>query len=272
MRKILWIIILIFPFLTANSFAETKIKYKTYKKLPCKFNGARVTATASMDPYKGAGRAVCLKNKKAGYAGKRGTSIEIRRGTPVFAIKDMELVMATDYSSKFMCTYNNMSNYKKIKGTKYKILNHPISGEKIRCRYPYDGLSLTFKTWDNDMVLFYHLMPNTPLVPGFGKGKCKIREFYKINIPNQRYRVNVSYDECGGIKKKFVKKGELIGYAGHATNDHISFNISPNSKGFLKSPESKDHGFLWENYPKNPKAFLLPIMSKKYLKEIGYYN
>ena len=58
MRKILWITILIFPFLTANLFAETKIKYKTYNKLPCKFNGARVTGTASMDPYKGAGRTV----------------------------------------------------------------------------------------------------------------------------------------------------------------------------------------------------------------------
>ena len=71
-------------------------------------------------------------------------------------------------------------------------------------------------------------------------------------------------------KKKFVKKGELIGYVGHATTDHISFNINPNNKGFLKSPESKKHGLLWENYPKDPNAFLLPIMSKKYLKEIGY--
>ena len=40
----------------------------------------------------------------------------------------------------------------------------------------------------------------------------------------------------------------------------------------LNSPEKKEHGLLWENYPKNPKAFLLPIMSKKYLKEIGYYD
>jgi hypothetical protein len=113
-------------------------------------------------------------------------------------------------------------------------------------------------------------MPDTPLVPGFGKDKCKIREFYKINIPNQRYKVRVNYDDCGGIKKKMVKKGEIIGYVGHATSDHISFNISPNSEGFLNSPEKKEHGLLWENYPKNPKAFLLPIMSKKYLKEIGY--
>lgn len=43
-------------------------------------------------------------------------------------------------------------------------------------------------------------------------------------------------------------------------------------KAFLNSPEKKEHGLLWENYPKNPNAFLLPIMSKKYLKEIGYYD
>ena len=55
-------------------------------------------------------------------------------------------------------------------------------------------------------------------------------------------------------------------------NFNISFNISPKQQGFLKSPESKDHGLVWDNYPKNPNAFLLPIMSKKYLKEIGYYD
>ena len=51
MKKILWILILIFSFFTANSFAETKIKYKTYNKLPCKFNGARVTATAQPNSW-----------------------------------------------------------------------------------------------------------------------------------------------------------------------------------------------------------------------------
>ena len=46
---------------------------------------------------------------------------------------------------------------------------------------------------------------------------------------------------------------------------------APKEKGYmLQSPEHKKHGLLWENYPKNPNAFLLPIMSKKYLKEIGY--
>ena len=82
--------------------------------------------------------------------------------------------------------------------------------------------------------------------------------------------IRVDHKECGGIKQKNVKKGEVIGYVGHATNDHISFNISPKSKGFLNSPESKKHNLLWETYPKNQNAFLLPIMSKKYLREIGF--
>jgi len=263
-------LVLMFSLFTSHSFAETKIKYKTYKKLPCKFNGAKVTSTASPNPYVPGGRAICLKNKKSGYSGQTGTTIEIKRGTPVFAVKDMELVIATDYSSEFSCSIDNLSNLKKIKGTKFKTLKHPQTGKKMKCRYPWDGLSLTFKTWDGDMVLYYHLMPQTPLVPGFGKSKCKIRKFYKISIPEQRSSRTVSSNECEGIKKKNIKKGEIIGYVGHATVDHISFNISPKQKGFLNSPEKKEHGLLWENYPSNPKAFLLPIMSKKYLKEIGY--
>ncbi len=264
-------LVLMFSLFSSHSFAETKIKYKTYKKLPCKFNGARVTSTASPNSYKPAGKAVCLGNKKSGYSGKMGTTIEVKRGTPLIAVKDMELIIATDYSSKYSCLINNASQIKH-KGKNNKIIDHPTTGKKIRCRYPYDGLSLTFKTIDNDMVLYYHLIPNNPLVPGFGKGNCKIRKFYQIEIPNQRRNKSVDHKDCGGIKKKNVKKGEIIGYSGHATVDHISFNISPNSEGFLNSPEKKEHGLLWENYPKNPKAFLLPIMSKKYLKEIGYYD
>ena len=55
-------------------------------------------------------------------------------------------------------------------------------------------------------------------------------------------------------------------------NFNISFNISPKQQGFLKSPEIKDHGFVGKIVLKNPNVFLLPISSKKYLKEIGYYD
>ena len=263
-------LVLMFSLFTSYSIAETKIKYKTYNKLPCKFNGARVTATASPNAAKA--RAPCLKNKYAGYFGKRGTSIEVKRGTPVFAVKDMKLLYATDYSSEFNCFIDNKSMEKLDKQTKIKILKHPRYDKKIKCTYPYDGLTMLFETIDGDKVLYYHLFPKTPLVPGIGKGKCKIRKFYRINnIPGQRNEFVVDDEFCGGIKKKFVKKGELIGFVGHARGDHVSFNIAPKEKGYmLRSPESKKHGLLWENYPKNPNAFLLPIMSKKYLKEIGY--
>ena len=259
-----------FSLFTSYSIAETKIKYKTYNKLPCRFNGAKVASTASPNAPKA--RAPCLKNKYAGYFGKRGTSIKVKRGTPVFAVKDMKLLYATDYSSEFSCHKWNESMKKFDKQTKIKILKHPHYDKKIRCRYPYDGLKMLFETIDGDKVLYYHLFPKTPLVPGIGKGKCKIRKFYRINnIPGQRNEFVVNDEMCGGIKKKFVKKGELIGFVGHARNDHVSFNIAPKEKGYmLRSPESKKHGLLWENYPKNPNAFLLPIMSKKYLKEIGY--
>lgn len=266
MKKIIFYVILNLVFISNQSSAE--IKYKSYDKLPCRFNGAKVTATASPNSWAPAPKkGICTKGK--GYAGKMGTSIEIKRGTPVIAVKDMELIIATDYSSEFSCITDNLSQLRKIKGTKFKTLKHPQSGKKMKCRYPFDGLSLTFKTWDGDMVLYYHLMPKTPLVPGFGKGKCKIRKFYQLFYSEQRKNITVDDNDCGGIKKKNIKKGELIGYVGHATNDHISFNISPKGKGFLNSPESKKHNLLWETYPKNPNAFLLPIMSKKYLKEKG---
>ena len=95
-----------FSLFTSHSFAETKIKYKTYKKLPWKFNGEKVTSTASPNSYKPSGKAVCLGNKKSGYSGKMGTPREVKRGTPLIAVKDMELVIATDYSSEYSCLIN----------------------------------------------------------------------------------------------------------------------------------------------------------------------
>ena len=224
-------VVLIFSLFTSHSFAETKIKYKTYKKLPCKFNGARVTATAQPNSWLPAVTGgPCTTGK--GYAGKMGTSIEVKRGTPVFAVMDMELISATERSAEYHCLVENNTHTRNIKGAKFKKIIHPDTNEKLKCRHPFDNLSLTFRTVNNDMVLYYHLMPQNPLVPGFGKGKCKIRMFYKKFYSNQRLNEIVGPESCGGIKKKFVKKGELIGYVGHATNDHISFNISPKQKVF----------------------------------------
>ena len=99
----------------------------------CRFNGAKVTATATPGAPKG--KAPCLNYKYSGYFGKQGTSIEVKRGTPVFAVKDMKLLYATDYSSEFACWKDNKSQDKPDKQTKIKILKHPHYDKKIRCRY-----------------------------------------------------------------------------------------------------------------------------------------
>ena len=89
------LLVLIFSIFTSYSFAETKIKYKTYKKLPCNFNGAKIDSPAAI-AFKNSSR--CSKAK--GYPLKRGTSILVKRGTPVFAVTDMKLLYAKDRSAK----------------------------------------------------------------------------------------------------------------------------------------------------------------------------
>ena len=88
-------LVLMFSVFTSYSFAENKIKYKTYKKFPCNFNGAKIDSPAAI-AFKNSSR--CSKAK--GYPLKRGTSILIKRGTPVFAVTDMKLLYAKDRSAK----------------------------------------------------------------------------------------------------------------------------------------------------------------------------
>ena len=276
MRKILWIIILIFPFFTANSFAETKIKYKTYNKLPCKFNGVKLVSSAIPyeDPKVKKNR--CCPGCSGVYKGKNGTtinSISKKRGTPIVAITDMTLYEARNWSSQYRCIIQNKSQ-KGQKGLKQskKIIN-PITGKKQRCAYPYDNISLVFiDDKYGNFIRYYHLM-STPLVPGFSKGNCAERKFQSeiewsegISLPKN----------CGGIKYKKVKKGEVIGKMGHATTTHVSLGIGSKNLGagtdgvtrlYLIAPEDN---FEWENLPTDSDAYLFPVMSKKYLKEIGY--
>ena len=107
----------------------------------------------------------------------------------------------------------------------------------------------------------------------------------------------------------WVKKGELIGHSGITGSNskgdpHISLSFIINNENliskekkffFLKikknfkqkeckkwsplhcyqcyyAPEARKD-IIWENFPSdNSDYFLLPIIKKKYLKEIGYYN
>jgi len=225
-----------------------EIDYKIYNSLPCAFNNAQVTSTATPLGYEAGGP--CCPTCE-GYKGKMGTTIEAKRGTPVVAIHDMELLYAKDTSAQYHCMRENQSHDSFNKKSNYKFFEDPVSGKEIKCRYPFDNLEMVFITNQGYKVLYYHLMPDTPLVPGFGIKDCKPKILYDYNAK--------SYHHCGGLKKSKVKKGEIIGYVGHATVDHISINIDLGN-GYLTSPESKNHKIKWENYSRDHDAFLLPII------------
>ena len=259
-------LVLMFSLFTSYSIAETKIKYKTYKKLPCRFNGVKVT---------GSPNAAVIRTTRCGqykgYKGKKGLGMVVKRGTPVFAITDMKLLYAKDRSAKQRCKKLNRSHKKGV------------------CDRPYDDIELFFIDKNGVEILYYHLM-DTPLVPGFGKGKCeRPLEFGTENwkrIP----------DNCGGyskeiVEKKFlVKKGDIIGHSGTTGYDdpddqHIALGASMLTEKLVGKEKKKceklkrwkcyvapERYFKWENLPTDSDAYLLPIMSKKYLKEIGYYK
>ena len=108
-----------FSLFTSHSFAE--IKYETYKKLPCSFNGAKV-GTSTILSFKKSPR---CKNWK-GYPLKRGTSVMVKRGTPVFAITNMKLDYAIHRSAKQRCKKLNKVHKKGV------------------CDRPFDDIELMF--------------------------------------------------------------------------------------------------------------------------------
>lgn len=278
-------LVLMFSVFTSYSFAENKIKYKTYKKFPCNFNGAKIDSPAAI-AFKNSSR--CSKAK--GYPLKRGTSILIKRGTPVFAVTDMKLLYAKDRSAKQRSRMYNKTQ------------------KKQGIDYIFDDVELMFIDKNQNQLLFYHLM-DTPFVPGFGKGKCE----RPLEFGTEKYKRNPNY--CGGysdkiIKNKmWVKKGDLIGHSGTTGSNskgdpHISFSFIINNENLSEkekklcdlqikknfkqkeckkwsplhcyqcyyAPEARKD-IIWENFPSdNSDYYLLPIINKKYLKEIGYYN
>ena len=84
-----------FSLFSSHSFAAKK--HKIYKKLPCHFNGAEVKTSARLHSGIRGGR--CCPNCE-GYKQKRGTSMEVKRGTPVVAIADMKVLKIEDDSSE----------------------------------------------------------------------------------------------------------------------------------------------------------------------------
>ena len=285
-----------FSLFTSHSFAAKK--HKIYKHLPCYFNGVKVGPSAQKDSGVRGGR--CCVGCFA-YKEKRGTSMEVRRGTPVVAITDMKVIKIEESSAEQRSTSYVKKKYGVAAGK-----DHFTGGKEII--KPFDALRIYFLDTKGNIILYYHLN-ETPLVPGFKKGKCKIPLQY------EQGRKKMKPEDCGGysedlIKNNFnVKKGQVIGTSGHAYNPHFSLGIAvPADEGIRnyiqeinkdkdKSIEGTEYGmkkefyekpyrftenymkftapqrdFKWENLPKDSDAYLFPVMSKKYLKEIGYYD
>ena len=287
-------LVLMFSLFTSYSFAAKK--HKIYKKLPCYFNGVKVGPSAQKDSGVRGGRC-CIGCSV--YKEKRGTSMEVRRGTPVVAITDMKVIKIEDSSAEQRSTSYLKDKYGVVAGK-----DHFTGGKELI--KPFDALRIYFLDTNGNIILYYHLH-ETPLVPGFKKGKCKIPLQY------EQGRKTMKPEDCGGysedlIKNNFnVKKGQVIGTSGHAYNPHFSLGIAiPADEGIRnyileinknKSIEGTEYGmkkeffekpyqfttkymkftapqrdFKWENLPTDSDAYLFPVMSKKYLKEIGYYD
>ena len=291
---------MMFSLFTSYSFAAKK--HKIYKKLPCHFNGVKITSSAQFHSDVKGGR--CCPNC-GGYKQKRGTSMEVKRGTPVVAIADMKVLKIEDDSSEQRST-----SYAK----KYGMIEGIDFYSKKKIVKPYDAMRIYFVDTKGNIILYYHLK-ETHLVPGFNKGKCKIPLEYEWG--RKKFRP----EDCGGYSKELiknnlnVKKGQVIGLSGHAYNAHFSLGIAvpPDEEfrnfilkiiknidekkilftgietkysrlalPFLNQPYSftgkymrytaPQRDFKWENLPTDSDAYLFPVMSKKYLKEIGYYK
>lgn len=349
-------LVLMFSLFTSHSFAAKK--HKIYKKLPCYFNKVKVGPSAQKDSGVRGGR--CCVGCSA-YKEKRGTSMEVKRGTPVVAIADMKVIKIEDSSAVQRSTSYVKEKYGAVAGK-----DHFTGGKELI--KPFDALRIYFLDTNGNIILYYHLH-ETPLVPGFKKGKCKIPLQYEMG------RKSMKPEDCGGYSEDLiknnlnVKKGQVIGTSGHAYNSHFSLGIAvPADEGIrnyildttkntdinsyiatvksdkeklvlfksrrqmtksiaedeamercrvffkvhgkqmqnscyiedvvlVKSIEGSEYGmkkelfekpyqfttkymkftapqrdFKWENLPTDSDAYLFPVMSKKYLEEIGYYD
>lgn len=213
-------------------------RYKTYNGLPCFFNGAEVYTNPNAATL-GSLIKKCCPNCK-GYSGKKGQSISVKRGTPVYAIANMKLVDIQNRSSIQRCSGNNFGG----------------------CLKPMDDLFMKFEDKYYNQIIYYHLMSENPFVPGYGKGNCKIPIEYGTEKQKRKHY------NCGGIRiNRKVKKGDVIGFVGstgkHKLDEHFSLGIIVNPI----DPRFDKHGmvvptnnFEWENYPtEDPLKYLLPI-------------
>ena len=264
--------------------------HEVFAALPCFFNGVKIGPSARL--HDGVSGGKCCPTCSA-YIKKRGTSLHMPRGTPIVAIADMKVISIYDNSAEQKSEKSSTSLNKKHGEDHY---------QSAKIMKPFDDVQMFFIDKKGNVILYYH-MKETNLVKGFNKGNCKIPHEYqwgkKSNLPHN----------CGGyieglIKNNFwVKKGQVIGLSGatggRKSGAHISLGIAvPPDEEFrnyliemnkdnrtnelVRYPWSftednmrytaPQRDFKWENLPTNSDNYLFPVMSKKYLKEIGYYN
>lgn len=217
----------------------SEITYRTYKVLPCNFNGAQVGGPP--DVKIGPRFHKCTSGSTP-YSGRVGFTIRVPRGTPVYAIADLKVVRVDNKSGLQRC-------------------NHPRAKTLDGCQRPYDDLHAVFEDTIGNVVHYYHLMAEGNLVvEGFGKGGCKTQLDW--NDPLIRSPWN-----CGGITKRTFKKGELIGFSGQTGNDpHVSLGIYLGGKD-ARYPGTRGRvnptvAFEWESKPSNnPLFYSLPILN-----------
>ncbi len=251
MKKLMILMFVISCCFSGNLIASSS-DYKTFKGVPCNFHGASIGAI-NQNAKLGSLVNHCRPSSR-GYPNKRGQSVNVKRGTPVYAVANMTLVRVLNKSAIKNCKAQTEAEERQGIGPN-------------NCQKPYDGMELMFKDELGNVILFYHLMSENPFVPGFNKGKCKISELYKpLSEATGPERRKMLPRGCGGLHKTKVKKGDLIGWSGATgmgSGEHFSFAIKvvnhpdfPGKQGWI-IPSNE---LTWENYPTNNNLiYLLPL-------------
>ena len=284
------LILFLIPFAGAPAKSQETDSFTQRKSqpgpMPCSFNGAKVGTSASL--HSGVQASRCCPNCK-GYETKRGTSINVKRGTPIVAIADMKLIEIIDYSAEQRSANKTPSGIKHGKNTYQK-----------EDQKPFDDVQMFFIDKNGNIIFYYHLL-DTHLVPGFKEGNCSIPAEYQWGKQPRLPR------NCGGystdlIKNNFwVRKGDIIGTSGVTgrngahiglgiavpKNEKYRNNLLKNSKQhspLKKSPHNifaypytftakemlytaPQRDFLWEKSPTDSAdVYLVPVMPKSFLQ------
>ena len=259
--------------------ANTPLEYEQYDKLPCNFNGANVgnSAYPRVERDKSYSYKInrCTKSvtkpknlRSYGRNGKEVTDILVPRNTPVIAMREMEFFFAKDYSAENRCREHKKQD---IGSTNITLPDPNDPSKKRKCKTPYENIQVTFKDVLTGDIIVYHGLAKTPLVPGFGKGKCKTPYMHDRKTNNEdsltQLLKGARFDHiCGGPIKIKVKKGEVIGYSGkRGKYESFGFNIKKKDQPYIIAPEDN---LAWENFPNDKNRFLIPVLTDSQIEKM----